>query len=82
MKEASENTKLADASKINKGLVIANLDTYLKTVATLKQNYEKISQSSALSISRTKAKEKADAEKAEQERLAKEEEERINPTVD
>lgn len=82
MKEASENTKLADASKINKGLVIANIDTYLKTVATLKQNYEKINQSSALNISRTKAKEKADAEKAEQERLAKEEEERINPTVD
>ena len=75
MKEASENTKLVDASKINKGLVIANLDTYLKTVATLKRNYEKINQSSALNINRAKTKEKAD-------RLAKEEEERTNPTVD
>lgn len=74
MKEASENTKLTDASKLNKGLVIANLDTYLKTVTTLKQNYEKINQSSALNISRTKAKQKADAERAEQERLAREQE--------
>lgn len=82
MKEASENTKLTDASKVNKGLVIANLDTYLKNITILKQNYEKIKASKMLEITQTKAKNKAEVAAAEAERLAKEKEEKVNPTVD
>jgi hypothetical protein len=68
MKEASENTKITDASKVNKGLVIANLDSYLKNITILKQNYEKINNASVLEIVKTK--------KAEEEQTKKDAEEK------
>ena len=82
MKQASENTTIPDESKVNKGLVIANLAVYLKQVTILKQNYEKIKASKVLEITQTKVKNKAEVDAAEAERLAKEKEEKVNPTVD
>lgn len=48
MKTSSENTTIKSADKINKGLIIANLDKYSKQVNILAQNYRKISHSKLL----------------------------------
>lgn len=63
MKTSAENTTIHNADSINKGLVIANIETFLKQVTKLKQNYEKISNTTVLSATRAKAdQEKKDAE--------------------
>jgi hypothetical protein len=63
MKTSAESTTIHNADSINKGLVIANIETFLKQVTKLKQNYEKISNTTVLSTTRAKAdQDKKDAE--------------------
>lgn len=82
MKISSENTTLQDVEKINKGLVIANLNTYLKQVTTLEQNYMKINNSGVITLSKANIKKQADEKEAAKKRAEEEEAERLNPTVD